>query len=439
MEQEAILKRGGLLVKELSEGMNHEGLDLQRVEERILRFVYELAGQMEQEIIAGLEEPTSENSVVVGDRVAVYSGERNLRYRNRFGGTTVIPRRCYKYRDGSGGWSPLDEKLGLDRCLGYSPLMSYLLTSFGASEPYGHGAELLAEALGFPVSATAVQRNTEAAGEGLPENPYQQIESHRQQERCQLMVVEVDGTISAQIEEQQGVSGRESLKAPTEWKECNVAVIEKHFSGKRSVERWTGGRYGKFCEFDPYVGRAGMAMGQHHAKRIAFIADGAPKNWELQKTNFPMAIQILDFYHASEHLAAFCELLPEGKEAARRYRRWREMLLEGQAIQMITELRRWAERTSDRTEAIREIEYFKSNLPRMDYDRYRDEGLPLGSGLVEGSCKFLVGKRFKGNGMRWKRADNTRVLKARLAKINGTLQRHFAPRPQKWVPKSLAA
>jgi len=218
-----------------------------------------------------------------------------------------------------------------------------------------------------------------------------------------------------------------------------VAVIEKHFSGKRSVERWTGGRYGKFCEFDPYVGRAGMAMGQHHAERIAFIADGAPKNWELQKTNFPMAIQILDFYHASEHLAAFCELLPEGKQAARRYQRWRAMLLEGQAIQMIAELRRWAERTTDRGEAIKEIEYFKSNLSRMEYDRYRDEGLPLGSGLVEGSCKFLVGKRFKGSGMRWKRADNTRVLKARLAKINGTLQRHFAPRPQKWVPKSLAA
>ncbi len=439
MEQDAILKRGGLLVKELTEGMNHEGLDLQQVEERILRFVYELAAQMEQEVIAGLEEPTRENSVVVGDRVAVYAGKRNLRYRNRFGGTTVIPRRCYKYRDGSGGWSPLEEKLGLDRCLGYSPLMSYLLTSFGASEPYGRGAELLAEALGFPVSATAVQRNTEAVGEGLSENPYQQIESHRQQERCRLMVVEVDGTISAQIEEKQGVSGRESLKAPTEWKECNVAVIEKHFSGERPVERWTGGRYGKFCEFDPYVGRAGMAMGQHHAKRIAFIADGAQKNWELQKTNFPAATQILDFYHASEHLAAFCELLPEGKESARRYQRWRGMLLEGQAIQMIAELRRWAERTSDRSEAIKEIEYFKSNLPRMDYDRYRDEGLPLGSGLVEGSCKFLVGKRFKGNGMRWKRADNTRVLKARLAKINGTLQRHFAPRPQKWLSKSLAA
>jgi len=176
-----------------------------------------------------------------------------------------------------------------------------------------------------------------------------------------------------------------------------------------------------------------------HAERIAFIADGAPKNWELQRTNFPTAMPILDFYHASEHLAAFCELLPEVSARSRRYQRWRAMLLEGQAIQMISELRRWAERSTDRTEAIKQIEYFKSNLSRMDYDRYRTEGLPMGSGLVEGSCKFLVGKRFKGNGMRWKRADNTRVLEARLAKMNGTLQRYFAPKPQKWVPRSLAA
>ena len=294
MEIADILQRSQILVKELAEGMNLTGLNLQQVEEKILQFVYGLAGEMEQEVLGGLEEPTQENSVVVGDRVAVYAGKRNLRYRNRFGSTTVIPRRCYKYRDGPGGWSPLDEKLGLDRCLGYSPLMSYLLTSFGASEPYGRGAQLLGEALGFPVSATAVQRNTEAVGEGLPENPHQQIDSRRQQERCRLMVVEVDGTISAQIEEKQGVSGRESLKAPTEWKECNVAVIEKHFSGKRQMERWTGGRYGKFCDFEPYVGRDRDGHGA--APRQAYRLHrrwGAEELGDCRRRTFPLRCRFL--------------------------------------------------------------------------------------------------------------------------------------------------
>ena len=439
MEITQILPLSQMLIKELSEGMNRGGLSLEQTEAQILEFVYELACELEQQVVKGLKEPTEENSVVIAGRLAVYAGKRRLSYRNRFGGRTVMPRRCYKYCDGHGGWTPLDERLGLDRCLGYSPLMSYLLSSFGASEPFGHGAQLLSEALGFAVSPTAVQRNTEAVGEQLPDCPLEQIDSHRQGEGCALMVVEVDGTISAQIEERKGITGRESLKAPTEWKECNVGVIEKHFADDRPVQRWTGASYGKFSEFEPYVGRAGIAMGQHHADCIAFIADGARKNWELQKTNFPGAVPILDIYHANEHLAAFCQLLRDGKRASRRYQRWRTMMEEGQALQMIAELRRWAERTTDRSEAVKEITYFRSNLSRMEYDRYREEGLPLGSGLVEGSCKFVVGKRFKGNGMRWKRADNTRVLKARLAKLNETLHAHFAPQPQKWVPRSVAA
>jgi len=110
------------------------------MERQILRFLYELGNTLEREVLAGVQEPTQENSVRVGERKAVYAGKRNLRFRNRFGGTMVLPRRCYKFRDGAGGWSPLEEKLGLDRCLGYSPLMSYLLTSFGATEAYARGA-----------------------------------------------------------------------------------------------------------------------------------------------------------------------------------------------------------------------------------------------------------------------------------------------------------
>jgi hypothetical protein len=437
MELSDILMHSTVLVKELTEGMNVAKVSLEEAEKRILDYLNELGRAMEGEVVKGLQEPTLENSVVVEGRVAVYSGERRVSFRNRFGGRTQLSRRCYKYRGGGGGWVPLDERLGLDRCLGYSPLMSYLLTSFGASEPFGRAAELLSEALAFSISPTGVQRNTEAAGERLPNCPLQQIESRCQGEGCQLMVVEVDGTISAQIEEREGVSGRESLKAPTEWKECNVGVIEKHFEDGREGQRWTGARYGPYRDFEPYIGRAGIAMGQHHAERIAFIADGAPKNWELQKTNFPAAVQILDFYHANEHLAAFCELLRDG--AVRRYHRWRTMMEQGQALQMIAELRRWADRSTDRSEAVKQISYFRTNVSRMEYDRYRAEGLPIGSGLVEGSCKFVIGKRFKGNGMRWKRADNEKVLRARLAKLNNILHPYFAPRPQKWIPRSAAA
>ena len=108
------------------------------------------------------------------------------------------------------------------------------------------------------------------------------------------------------------------------------------------------------------------------------------------------------------------------------------MLKGGQALQVVHELRRRADVVANRDSAIKEINYFQRNLARMDYDVYRKLGYPIGSGLVEGSCKFVVGKRFKGSGMRWKRKDNVRVLRVRAEKLNGTLQRYFKPQPQKW-------
>jgi hypothetical protein len=209
-----------------------------------------------------------------------------------------LPRRCYKHRDGPGGWSPMDEKLGLDRCLGFSPLMSYLLSSFGGSEAFGRAAQLLSEALGFTVSTTGVQCNTEAVGERIPDNPHVMISAQRGQKPLR-----VDGRgggqhYRSQILEKQGLKGRESLKQPTDWKECNVVVIQKLQAGEQ-VDRWTGARYGKHQEFETYAGRAALAMGQHFVQKLVFLADGAHTNWELQKTNFPASVGILDFYHAS--------------------------------------------------------------------------------------------------------------------------------------------
>jgi hypothetical protein len=438
MEITDVLPRSQMLVKELCEGLNLGDCNFEQVEERILHFVYELGHALEQEILRGVREPTVENSLRVDERTAVYSGMRNLRFRNRFGATVVLPRRCYKFRDGQGGWSPLEEKLGLDRCLGYSPLMSYLLSSFGGSEAFGRAANLLAETLGFGVSATAVQRNTEAVGERIPDNPHAMIDAHRGQRPCEVMVVEVDGTISPQILEKQGVKGRESLKAPTDWKECNVVVIQKMQEAKE-IDRWTGARYGKHQEFESYASRAALAMGQHFAQKVVFLADGAHVNWELQKTNFPGSVGILDFYHASEHLGVFCALLSDQRTAKLTHTRLAHMLLEGQALQVVQEMRRRADTVVERDSAIREINYFKNNLSRLDYDAYKAQGFPIGSGLVEGSCKFVVAKRFKGSGMRWKRQDNTRVLRVRVEKLNGNLHNYFKPQPKKWLPESMAA
>ena len=233
----------------------------------------------------------------------------------------------------------------------------------------------------------------------------------------------VDGTTSPQISPLPGVTGRKSLRAQTCWKECNLVVSD----GKKVTDRWTGARYGPRKDFEPYAAQAGMQMGFMDAERTLFIADGAPHNWELAMTHFPGAVQILDYYHAAGHLAEFCDLLPASMHDEH-LRQWSTLLYNGApAVD-----RRDEGRGGDADAGSKHINYFQNNQQRMDYGRYRAAGWPIGSGSVEGQCKFVVGRRFKGNGMRWRPHDNECVLRTRLAVLNGALERYFQPRPEVW-------
>ena len=299
------------------------------------------------------------------------------------------PRRCYRYRNRAGGVAPLDVKLGIDGCFWFSPLMTFLICMLGAAESYAGAAAKLEAMLGFKVSSTAVQRTTEKTGERIPDGPHELIDEQRQQQPCSLMVVEVDGTTSPQITEQEGVTGLASLRAPTCYQECNLVVIEKHCDGK-VVDRWTGGRYGPRQEFAGYAEQAGLRMGFLDAPRTLFLGDGARHNWDLQQTHFPGAIPILDYYHAAEHLADYCKLLPATLRGAHE-RSLSTIIWEGQVLQMIHEMKRSLSTVTDTDKAWTQINYFTNNQDRMDYARYRNLGWPIGSGLVDGQCKLVVG------------------------------------------------
>ena len=410
-------------------------IGLTEVEERILEYVNRVGSLLVERVVDEVDDPIQENRVWVDGTLALYKDSAPMKIRNRFGGWMRRVRRAYQIEGERGRWYPLDEKVGTDRCCGYSPLVSYLIALFGSDESFGRSSKKLSKSLGFKISETAVQRNTEALGRRLENRPLKAIEARRQSEPCDLMVVEIDGTTSPQIKEEQGVTGRESLKQPTEYKECNVVVIEKqHRNGDEENplrylphDRWTGAMYGPRILFDQYVHESGIRMGQLSANRVVFVADGAKHNWEIRLNNFPDAVEILDVYHALEHLGDFCALVADVSKGKQQFARWRRMMLEGDTLQLIHELKLERPNLSDSDAGQKHINYFYNNRNRMAYDQYRESGYPIGSGLVEGSCKYVVGKRFKGSGMRWKRADNRAVLRARLAEINEELIEAFIP------------
>ena len=431
MKSHELVTTAERIVKELSTRVNGGTMGLQDAEQEIVEFLNWVGDLMVQEVVDCVEEPTRANRIMVDGEVAVFEQVRNLRFINRFGEHVVRARRCYKFRNQPGSFAPLDAKLGIEGCFGFSPLMTMLICLLGADESYERSATKLQALLGYAVSSTAVQRTTEKTGERIPDDPAELIDAAQHGQPCPLMVVEVDGTTSPQISPQPGVTGRESLRAQTCWKECNLVVIEKR-DGKKITDRWTGARYGPRKDFEPYAAQAGMQMGFMDAEQTLFIADGARHNGELAMTHFPGAVQILDYYHAAGHLAEFCDLLAAAMRSER-LRQWKTLLYDGETLQLIHEMKRCVAKLTDTDGGWKQINYFVNNQQRMDYGRYRAAGWPIGSGSVEGQCKFVVGRRFKGNGMRWRPHDNECVLRTRLAVLNGDLEHYFQPRPEVWA------
>ena len=410
MKSHELVTTAERIVKELSTRVNGGTMGLQDAEQEIVEFLNWVGDLMVQEVVEGVEEPTPANRIMVDGEVAVFEQVRNLRFINRFGEHVVRPRRCYKFRNQPGSFAPLDAKLGIEGCFGFSPLMTMLICMLGADEAYERSATKLEALLGYAVSSTAVQRTTEKTGERIPDDPAELIDAAQHGQPCPLMVVEVDGTTSPQISPLPGVTGRKSLRAQTCFKECNLVVIEKR-DGKKITDRWTGARYGPRKDFEPYAAQAGMQMGFMDAEQTLFIADGARHNWDL---------------------AEFCDLLAAAMRSER-LRQWKTLLYDGETLQLIHEMKRCVAKLTDTDGGWKQINYFVNNQQRMDYGRYRAAGWPIGSGSVEGQCKFVVGRRFKGNGMRWRPHDNECVLRTRLAVLNGDLEHYFQPRPEVWT------
>jgi len=105
--------------------------------------------------------------------------------------------------------------------------------------------------------------------------------------------------------------------------------------------------------------------------------------------------------------------------------RWREQIYGGAIVAVLGEMKEALPKVSDACEAQKHINYCATNQDRMAHHVYRAKGYPIGSGMVEVAAKYVVGKRFQGSGMRWKRTDNTAVLNARLHLLNETIEHQF--------------
>jgi hypothetical protein len=158
------------------------------------------------------------------------------------------------------------------------------------------------------------------------------------------------------------------------------------------------------------------------------IGDGAHWIWNLGEDYFPEAVQIVDWYHAKQHLYAAAGLLHgEGTDAAKRWVKSVETdLYQGHA----DKIARWLEQEAQShpnvaRDLLSEAGYFRNNQRRMQYLERREEGWPIGSGMVEGGCKQFEA-RMKGPGMRWSRPGADRMLAIRAVIMSRRFDERWA-------------
>ncbi len=171
-----------------------------------------------------------------------------------------------------------------------------------------------------------------------------------------------------------------------------------------------------------------FVLAQRPDLRVAKVADGAKDNWTfLDGESMPDGESVLDFFHASEHLASsLAAAYGEGTEQFRRRfltlrRRLRD---DEQGADKIVRAMRYLRGKHPRSKIIqRELEYFRRNRGRMHYAHLQALHFPIGSGVVEAACKSLVADRMKRSGMRWAQAGGQAVLTFRALAQSGRFQR----------------
>jgi hypothetical protein len=156
------------------------------------------------------------------------------------------------------------------------------------------------------------------------------------------------------------------------------------------------------------------ALIQRPELRVVKVADGAPDNWSYLSAVLPVGQEVLDFYHAAEHLgtalgAAYGEGTSKYQERLETLSAVLRDAPEG-VDTVIGALGRLRTRYPRRQAIHKALAYFREHRHRMRYSDLRAQNLPIGSGVVEAACKTLVSQRLKRSGMRWRTAGGQAIL-----------------------------
>jgi hypothetical protein len=375
-------------------------------------------------------------------RPARYAGRRTKTFQTVLGWLT-LERAYYHCAACGAGFCPRDRVLGLEGTM-LSPGVTRMVARVAARVSFAEASEVLDETAGVRVGSKQVERCAEALGREVAEDERRQTTAPAGP-TAPTLYLGMDGTgIPMRASELVGRKGKhpDGTAKTREVKLCTVWSAESRDpQGKPVRDRGSISYSGAIesaatldtdlepAEFTARVVREAMRRGFDQATRRVVIGDGARWIWGIASEQFPDALQIVDRYHAKEHLSQVAKAIygPTSALASAWEQRRHDELDAGDLDAILRALARHAQ---SHDEARQCQEYIARNRVRMNYPEFEAQGLCTSSAVVEAGCKVAVGQRLKDSGMHWTVAGANAVLALRCVLLSGRFDDFWRRRTQ---------
>ena len=398
-------------------------------------------------LMAGLlsQRLEADHSDYAGSAVPCACGQE-ARYRGRVAktftlsvGPVTFDRAYYHCAACKKGFCPRDRALQMEGTQ-LSPAVQRMTGLAAAQQSFAATSELLYELAGLRVPTKQVERAARALGHAIAEDEQTVVEPEPR--TAPTVYVGLDGTgVPMRKDQLAGRPGRQpDGSAKTREVKLVVGWTAESRNPKGRPQRDAGSvRYSAAIESaasrdtDPEVSPFGRRVRREVARRSyaeaprrVVLGDGAAWIWRLAAEELPGALQIVDLWHAKEHLWEVGRALglEEGARKAWAHARCDE-LEQGRLAAVLQVLDREGGTCAEATQC---ADYIRRNRERMQYATFRAQGLCVGSGVVEAGCKTVVGARLKRAGMRWTTAGANAILALRACVLSNRYEDYWERR-----------
>ena len=414
------------MMVELVKSQLTAGSSLTTLEQTTRQMMQEIGRQTVEATLKSMSDPYPEPTITCSCQAEANYVRRREACLHTIFGKLKVKRTYYLCDTCHQGSCPLDIKLGL-RPNALSAELTRLVAMTGVQLPFGTGRDLFEALTLVSVSDHAMGKATQRIGELVTkeEQTGQEkaadtdfLQQRRQERRHPVRLYGAIDAVKVHIRDD----------AEHRWRDLKIGAWFEAAGkpptspdGEWSIQAKNIRYYTDICpasEFGNLVWSSGVAQDAQLAQELVMLGDGADWIWNLVSTYFPKAVQILDWFHASEHLMPVAQAVFATQELQSDWvKRMKQLMWNGQIEELIAACDELA--LSCTSDVIRiTANYFESHKERMRYAYFRQQGYQIGSGTIESAAKQIGMMRMKVPGAIWNEINACKVAKARGAYLS---------------------